>query len=146
MGINVFHQTKADEWLVGSFSGLFRWNMNEGKVTDYFTGEPVKVTFGPPVSRAAVSGISVDLDAAPEAIFQYGKGAVDAHEQQFLPIMDEQISSQPMSLWNFALELHVGRCYTPFLGPFSVLFVFLSGLLLSFILLSGYIVYKKRKR
>jgi hypothetical protein len=61
-----------------------------------------------------------------------------------MPSMPDRLKNQPMSLWNFALELHVGRCYDPFLGSvFSVLFVFVSGLLLSLILISGYIIYRR---
>lgn len=52
----------------------------------------------------------------------------------------------PMSLWNVALELHVGRCYSPFLGPLSDLFVFLSGLLITLVLLSGYIISHRRRK
>ena len=47
----------------------------------------------------------------------------------------EVLSAIPMSLWNVALELHVGRCYSPLLGPLSDLFVFLSGLLITLVLL-----------
>lgn len=61
-------------------------------------------------------------------------------------VMPEILSHAKMSLWNVALELHVGRCYTPFLGPVSDLFVFLSGLLISLVLLSGFIILHRQKR
>ena len=58
----------------------------------------------------------------------------------------EVLSAIPMSLWNVALELHVGRCYSLLLGPLSDLFVFLSGLLITLVLLSGYIILHRRKK
>lgn len=141
MGINVFTRHPSGEWLVGSFSGMFRWDPSRQSVLDYFTGAPVKRTGGRPVGSVAVSGYSADLAAGGDAVvFEYGKGA-----SCVLPDMPDALKRQPMSLWNFCLELHVGRCYSPFLGPFSELFVFLSGLLLTLILVSGYIVYKRRR-
>ena len=148
MGINVFEKNEAGEWLVGSFSGLFRWNVKEDRVLDYFTGKPVQRSSGRPVASIAVSGFSQDLDLAPEVVFDYSEGA-RTREVVPLPIapMPEMIADQPMSLWNFALELHVGRCYTPFLvGPLSQLFVFLSGLLLTLILVSGWVIRIRKKK
>ena len=147
MGINVFDQTPEGEWLIGSFSGLFRWNIAEGKVVDYFTDEPIQRSFGPPVASIAVSGFSNDLTFADELVFDYGTGVMtkDNPSIQTVP-MPEEMVRQPLSLWNFALELHVGRCYYPLLGPFSSLFVFLSGLLLSLLLISGFIIRHKTKK
>ena len=146
MGINVFHQTPEGDWLIGSFSGLFQWNPQTGVVLDYLTGEPYQRSFGRPVSSSAISGISYDLAMEPEIIFDYSVGTRTKTESPlFVSEMPEAIQNQPMSLWNFALELHVGRCYSPFLGPLSSLFVFFSGLLLTLILISGYIVHRKHK-
>ena len=147
MGINAFHQNTNGEWLVGSFSGMFRWNLQTGEVTDYFTGEPHKRTFGRPIGNIAIAGFSTDLARSAEIVFDYSYGTRTKKEGivRFTE-MPEEIQNQPISLWNFALELHVGRCYSPFLGPISDLFVFLSGILLTFILLSGYIINKRKKR
>lgn len=36
MGVTVFEKDRAsDEWIVGSFSGLYRWNIMSGRVVDY---------------------------------------------------------------------------------------------------------------
>ena len=146
MGINVFTKNADGEWLVGSFSGLFRWNRGTGEVLDYFSGQPYLRSSGRPFFSTAVSGISHDLEANPEVIFDYGRGArSQTAERLSLTDMPEEIAQQPMSLWNFALELHVGRCYSPFLGPLSSLFVFLSGLLLTLLLVSGYILHRHPK-
>lgn len=43
MGITVFEKDSAsDEWIVGSFSGLYRWNIMSGRVVDYFSHKPNK--------------------------------------------------------------------------------------------------------
>ena len=142
MGITVFEKDTDDDasWLIGSMSGLYRWNLLSGSVTDWFTGEPYVKSSGYPVGGHAVTGYSADLAALP-AVFDYSSAPNVA-----LPPMPEVLRSQPMSLWNFALELHVGRCYEPFLGSvLSVLFVFISGLLLTLILISGYIIYRRSK-
>ena len=146
MGINAFHQNKQGEWLVGSFSGMFRWNPTSGEVRDYFTDEPFTRSFGRPLSSTAIAGFSFNLAGHDEVVFDYSYGARTKSENQLhIAAMPKEIQEQPMSLWNFALELHVGRCYSPFLGPISDLFVFLSGLLLTFTLISGYIIHKKKK-
>ena len=164
MGINVFEKVlaasadstsqEADEWIVGSFSGMYRWNPQTGKVVDYFTQKPEEHHSMRPLSNALVTGYTEDFLGGKPVIFDYAKGAQlqreNSPETEPAPIsMPETLAQAKMSLWNVALELHVGRCYSPFLGPVSNLFVFLSGLLISLILLSGYIILhrqKKRKR
>lgn len=59
--------------------------------------------------------------------------------------MPEILEKQPMSLWNFALELHVGRMYSSLLGPVSGMFIFLSGLLSIMVLVSGLILHNRYK-
>lgn len=82
-----------------------------------------------PISSSLVSGYSKDFFGGKEVIFDYSKGA-SLGETTSTP---ELLSATPMSLWNVALELHVGRCYSPFLGPLSDLFVFISGLLITLV-------------
>lgn len=137
MGVNVFEKNAAGEWLVGSFSGLYRWNRGTGKVLDAFTGEEYARAAGRPVGSRLVSGYSADLGEG--TVFDYSKGA------DGLPAMPEELRRQKMSLWNFALELHVGRCYAPVLGPLSELFVFVAGLLATLVLASGLILNRRLK-
>jgi len=149
MGINVFERVAQkgdsasitrDEWLVGSFSGMYRWNPQTGNVVDYFTGKVEKQKSMRALSNSVVTGYSKDFFDGKPIVFDYSKGASEKLE------MPEKLSDAKMSLWNVALELHVGRCYAPFLGPISDLFVFLSGLLISLILLSGYIILRRQKK
>ena len=139
MGVNVFERYNPKEWIVGSFSGLYRWNPQTGQVLDYFTGKPDERKSLRPISNSAVAGYSKDFLGGRPVIFDYAKGAEGL-------MMPEVLKGAKMSLWNVALELHVGRCYTPFLGPVSDLFVFLSGLLISLVLLSGYIILRRQKK
>lgn len=142
MGITVFEEIAPGKWIIGSFSGLFEWDTVEGTVNDLISGAPYKSAQRSRfTSTSLVSGYSTDLATKKPVIFTYSTGASETLPQS--PLLE----SQPISLWNAALELHVGRCYAPFLGPLSELFVFLSGLLITLILLSGYLIssYHKRK-
>lgn len=141
MGITAFEKTAPGTWLVGSFSGLYLWDMNTGSAKDLTTGkeyDPSVRIYG--TGSALVSGVSRDLEADDLVTFDYAAGAPS------LPEMSDELRSQPISLWNCALELHVGRCYTPFMGPFSQLFVFVFGLLLTLILISGVIIHVRNNR
>ena len=149
MGVTVLDQRPDGKWIVGSFSGLFLWDRADSSVTDYITKKPWHPQKGGrPIASDLVSGFSRDL-APGDVMFDYSKGAVVIGknlENHRLADQPAVITNQPMSLWNFALELHVGRCYSPFLGPVSDLFVFLSGTLLTLILLSGLIVHNRIRR
>lgn len=142
MGVTVFESDGKGGWLVGSFSGMFRWYPEKNLIVDYFTGKQNIEKSMIPISSHLVSGYSKDFFGGKEVIFDYSKGA-SLDETASTP---ELLSATPMSLWNVALELHVGRCYSPFLGPLSDLFVFISGLLITLVLLSGYIILKRRKK
>ena len=145
MGINVFHQTTDNEWLVGSFSGLFQWNPVTKELIDFMTGEPYLPSRGRFFGSVSASGYSSDLSFNKDVIFDYSDGARTKQEVLKLADMPDALANQGMSLWNFALELHVGRCYA-FLGPLSGLFVFLAGTLLTLTLISGYILRPGRKK
>ena len=142
MGVTVFESDGKGGWLVGSFSGMFRWYPEKNLIVDYFTGKQNIEKSMIPISNHLVSGYSKDFFGGKEVIFDYSKGA-NLDETASTP---ELLSATPMSLWNVALELHVGRCYSPFLGPLSDLFVFISGLLITLVLLSGYIILHRRMK
>lgn len=147
MGINVFDRYTEDEWLVGSFSGMYRWNPVTGEIVDYIKDKPYTAADYSFFGSASVSGFSGDLSAADEIVFDYAGGAiVNKNGDLKIAAMPKVLTDQPISLWNFALELHTGRCYYPFLGPFSVLFVFIAGLLLTLTLISGYIILNPKKK
>lgn len=162
MGVTVWESDGKGGWIVGSFRGIYRWNpVNHSlnQILDYFTGKPSEETSMIPISDNLVCGYSEDFLGGKPLVFDFAKGVEDAKGQAVTLCNDEPKTSRneesmsdlicetaPMSLWNVALELHVGRCYSPFLGPLSDLFVFLSGLLITLVLLSGYIISHRRRK
>ena len=154
MGVTVWESDGKGGWIVGSFRGIYRWNpvKHKSQILDYFTNEPCVETSMIPISDNLICGYSEDLFDREPMVFDFAKGVEDA-KGQVINILDEKdamsdliCETAPMSLWNVALELHVGRCYSPFLGPLSDLFVFLSGLLITLVLLSGYIISHRRRK
>lgn len=162
MSVTVWESDGKGGWIVGSFRGIYRWNpVNHSlnQILDYFTGKPSEETSMIPISDNLVCGYSEDFLGGKPLVFDFAKGVEDAKGQAVALCNDEPKKSRneesmsdlicetaPMSLWNVALELHVGRCYSPFLGPLSDLFVFLSGLLITLVLLSGYIISHRRRK
>ena len=162
MGVTVWESDGKGGWIVGSFRGIYRWNpVNHSlnQILDYFTGKPSEETSMIPISDNLVCGYSEDFLGGKPLVFDFAKGVEDAKGQAVALCNDEPKKSRneesmsdlicetaPMSLWNVALELHVGRCYSPFLGPLSDLFVFLSGLLIILVLLSVYIISHRRRK
>lgn len=162
MGVTVWESDGKGGWIVGSFRGIYRWNpVNHSlnQILDYFTGKPSEETSMIPISDNLVCGYSEDFLGGKPLVFDFAKGVEDVKGQAVALCNDEPKKSRneesmsdlicetaPMSLWNVALELHVGRCYSPFLGPLSDLFVFLSGLLITLVLLSGYIISHRRRK
>ena len=162
MGVTVWESDGKGGWIVGSFWGMYRWNpiaKDKYQILDYFTNKPSEETSMIPISDNLVCGYSEDfLDGKP-LVFDFAKGVEDAKGKACHLCADVSKTSTngdsmsdlisvtaPMSLWNVALELHVGRCYSPFLGPLSDLFVFISGLLITLVLLSGYIISHRRRK
>ncbi len=146
MGVNVFEFREKGSYLIGSFSGLFLWTPESGEVYDYIDKkyyEPPK-TLGPPIGAHLVTGYVQTFDDK-EFYFDFDKGATGIQNDPFTA-MPEEIKTQPMSLWNVALELHTGRFYSFILGGLYILIVPLVGFTLLFILISGFIVYWKRFR
>ena len=162
MGVTIWESDGKGCWIVGSFRGIYRWNPvnhSSNQILDYFTGKPSEETSMIPISDNLVCGYSEDFLGGKPLVFDFAKGVEDAKGQAVALCNDEPKKSRneesmsdlicetaPMSLWNVALELHVGRCYSPFLGPLSDLFVFLSGLLITLVLLSGYIISHRRRK
>ena len=140
MGINAFFNESPGVWVIGSFSGICRWKPAEGICYDYYDNSPIDRShhrsYG--VGDNLVCGYSTDTPTP--VVFDYSKGTSE------LAPMNPMLEKQPMSLWNFALELHVGRCYSPFLGPFSDLFVFIAGSIILLVVLSGYILSRRQKK
>lgn len=136
MGINAFHKTDNNTWLIGSFSGLYTWNRVTGEARDWYTKEICQEISGPPFGRKAITGISLDFNNRL-SIFEYNEGSDFA-------IMPKELEHQPISLWNLALEVHTGRIYT-FLGDAALIYIFFAGILVIWVLVSGYKLRREKR-
>lgn len=148
MGITVWEQATDSTWLVGSFSGIYEWNARNGNTIDAITHKPYQPIkrMGPPVFDSPISGYSPDF-AFGNIYFSYSKGVFAQNSHIKIPTMPMHIQENgKMSFWHVNLELHVGRLYGNILGPLSPFFIFFSGLLFLFVLVSGYVVYRKRHK
>ncbi|MDH6305838.1 hypothetical protein M2459_003049 [Parabacteroides sp. PF5-5] len=144
MGATVLEQIDATGWIVGSFSGLYYWDREDKLIVDSYTGRLVEAKkSGRPVANNPVSGYAGDF-ADKLVIFEYNRGAIVFDSEQDFAPMPDSIQKGRMSLWHLCLEIHTGRIYEPIIGFFSDLYVFLLGFFTLFVLLSGYIIYKKR--
>jgi hypothetical protein len=151
MGLNVFEPLGHTSYMVGSFTGMYIWDIGKGLVNDFFTGMPVAgpATAGRPVGANMVAG----WVAGPEPKawwFDYNRGAVAMGGNLPFPEMSrEMIAKTPSSWWNFALEVHTGRIFEHLIGPFYILIVPLAGLSLVIVLISGFLIwwmgYRKKK-
>ncbi len=141
MGVNAMLQRPDGTWLIGSFGGMYSWQPKTGTILQYPSGKPMAQGRSMMATSSLVSGYSDDFLGNKPMVFGYSKGA-DGQ----MPTMPEEMKHVSLSLWNVALELHVGRCYSPFLGPLSEMFVFIFGTLITLIVLSGYIVYRRAHR
>ncbi|MDL2252014.1 PepSY domain-containing protein [Odoribacter sp. OttesenSCG-928-J03] len=145
MGVTVLQQTDSCHWIVGSFSGIYEWNKQTGESIDYITGKPVeKRRPGIPNLTNAVGGYSADF-GNKKLVFKYESGAGTLDGDDFA-IMPDMFKKGRMSFWHLCLEVHVGRIYSPLLGVVSDLFVFLSGVIFLIILLTGYVIYRRRHK
>ncbi len=147
MGINVLKQKSANEYLVGSFEGLFLWNTKTGKVIDYITKETYKPPKrkGPPIGKFLVSGYFENLKNQ-ECFLDYNKGLCTINGEPIEFKMPENLQNQPMSLWNLMLEVHTARIYKAVIGKFYILIIPLVGLMTIFVLISGFLVWNKKHR
>jgi len=148
MGVTVLEKIAVNTFLVGSFEGLYTWNLQTGEVFDYIK----KQQYTPPsrnsrpIGDFLVSGFTRDYKNQ-EYFFDYNMGAVNINGPERFAILPQNvISDSPISLWNVALEIHTGRIYQSIIGDFYVLIVPLTGLFVLFILISGFIVWLKIRK
>jgi hypothetical protein len=143
MGLNVFEPMGAASYLVGSFTGMFVWNLQEGSIYDFITGKPIigPSPVGRPVGTHMVAGW-VTTPGGNAWWFDYNLGAIALSEESVFPEMtDEIIKKTPSSWWGAALEIHTGRIFEHLIGPFYFLIVPIAGLCMVIVLISGFLVW-----
>ncbi len=149
MGCNVLQSFGEQNYLVGSFNGMFLWNPNTGDVYDFFTRKPSTAPAGlaRPISANMVAGFVEGENSA--FWFDFNRGAIVLNGSEFPEMTSEIRDYSPMSLWNFALEIHTGRIFENIIGPFYILFVPLAGICVLLVLVSGFfvwwMVYRKKR-
>lgn len=148
MGINAFELLPDGDYLIGSFSGIYKWNQKTGRSTDYITGLEVNPEKrGSPFGAVAVAGVYM-RNGEPSAIIDYTVGWMDLKSGK-KPSMPHAIANLPMSWWNLALEIHTGRIFEFLVGKFYILYVPLMGISIVVILITGFLMYlraRKRKK
>ena len=147
MGVNVFEQIDENRLLVGSFEGLFIWNHKTGFVYDAIKQQKFIPDYNKqiPLGEFLVTGFSNDFDIG-KVFFDFNFGAGIISKNNRFVKMPINIEHQQMSLWNVALEVHTARMYKFMFGKFYILFIPLAGLIILFILISGFIVWYKLHR
>ncbi|RXQ93973.1 PepSY domain-containing protein [Ancylomarina salipaludis] len=147
MGVNVFEVIKPGQYLIGSFSGLFYWIPERNLIFDYFTRKPYMPVkrMGPPISAHPIAGYLRDANGR-EFVFDYNLGVGNMTDDRHFVEMPQQIKEAPMSLWNLCLEIHTGRIYQYLFGKFYILFIPLAGLIILWILITGLVLFLKRKK
>jgi uncharacterized iron-regulated membrane protein len=146
MGITVFEELASGDYLVGSFSGLYRWMPARHYVYDLINQQPAGMGrgMGNPFGGTAVAGFVVDANGNP-FLFDYDRGVgAMGHKARFGAMPEELSENGKISLWNTSLEVHTGRIYSAILGSFYILIVPITGLVTLMVLISGYIIYQKR--
>jgi hypothetical protein len=145
MGINVFEQPEAGDFIVGSFSGIYRWRPAAFGMWDFISGMPVQPARGManPFGSVPVAGY-IDHNER-KFLFDYNAGIVSLSREHRAFAMPEEVrSASPMSLWNLALEVHTGRIYSFIIGRYYILIIPLAGLVILTILISGLVLWIRR--
>jgi len=141
MGINVFEQPENGVFIVGSFSGIYRWVPAINYVQDMITGLEVQPRrgFPPPFGMIAVAGL-IGKGNGEEFIFDYDAGVFSKNPGLRFPAMPAQVKREsPLPLWNTALEIHTGRIYYVIFGKYQPWFIPVMGLLIFVVLVTGLI-------
>jgi len=152
MGCNVLKPLGNKNYLVGSFSGLFLWNIESGEVADFFTqlrySEPEGMQS--PIGENMAAGLIETKNGFIWFDYNTGEQKIvsSAEMTSFnFPEMSEEIrKASPISLWNFSLELHTGRIFEHLMGPFYILIVPIAGICILIVLISGFLLWWKLHR
>jgi hypothetical protein len=145
MGINTFEPYRDGAYLVGSFSGLFLWHPDYDGIYDLAMGRMYQGTgSGRPVGDFKVTGTIAGTEGR-RYLIDYDRGVLPLGHDHPFPEMPEQVmKASKMSLWTLSLEIHTGRIFNFLLGDFYILLVPLSSITAVLVVLSGYLIYRKK--
>ncbi len=147
MGINVFEVLDNGDYLVGSFSGAYRWNPYTGLVADYFSGQPIQVSSGLPSPFGSLAIAGYSNNSGKEYFFDYDKGVFANQPNSSIFNMPQIVKdSFPFPLWNLAQEVHTCRIYSPLISIFYILIVPLASIAMLIITITGVLMWFKKIR
>lgn len=147
MGITVFENYRDGYLLIGSFSGLWLWHPERNEVLDFITGKPYEAPGrGRPADYFTVSGMLTGKEMK-RYLIDYNIGVIPAGHTASFPGMPENIMRESrISFWNLSLEIHTGRIFEKFISGFYILIVPLAGLTGITVVISGYILWRRKYR
>lgn len=114
--------------------------MAQNRVSYFFTLQAYKKPqgMGRPIPNHMISGWISDIHNA--WYLDYNHRLIPLNKAKIMP-MHQRIKTSPMSIWNFALELHTGRIFESILGVMYLLYVPLSGICILIVLISGFFIW-----
>lgn len=147
MGINTFKPYEKGAFLIGSFSGLFLWHPDYPEIYNFATGSIYQdSSSGRPVGDSKVTGTLTSCNGELYMV-DYNKGVLPIGNAKPIPsIPSNVVEESKMSLWNVCLEVHTGRFFQNIVGVFYILIVPLTGLVAIMVVLSGYLLWRKKYR
>jgi len=147
MGINVLERYDDQSYLIGSFSGLFLWDPSMAEIVNFPNGTVYQEqSGGRPIGDFKVTGIIHDTQKNLYMV-DYDLGVVPLYQHNEFPAMPANLLSESkISLWSLSLEFHTGRMFHFLMGDFYILLVPLSGLFGVMVVLSGYLLWRKKYR
>ena len=136
MGATIFQPYDNDTLLIGSFSGLYRWQPE----ANLSSKVELPKQFGGLLPMAAHS------NGDELVVFDYFRGKV-LDNQQWLVDMPVQVNeSARMGLWNFFFELHNIRIFQHYIGPFYLILLLVIAIALFTLTITGVLNYLRRIR
>lgn len=147
MGITVLENYESGNYLIGSFSGLFLWNPERSEIYDFIKGSNYSGTSGGrPVGDFKITGIIRDT-RNHQYYVDYSSGLRPIGQNSTLIEMPENIIRESkISLWSVCLEIHTGRIWENLISDFYILIVPMAGLTGITVVLSGYILWRRKYR
>jgi hypothetical protein len=145
MGINTFEPFSEGNFIIGSFSGLFLWHPEQTEIYNYARGTVYQDNAtGRPVGDFAITGTIKDA-RGNQYMVDYNRGIIPLRHHEKFPVMPPSILEESkMSVWNVCLEIHTGRIFQGITGGFYILIVPLVGLTGIIVVISGYLLWRRK--
>lgn len=145
MGVNAFDFENSDNLIVGSFNGLYLWNLETFEYKNAIKSIKKEEKHRSFLSANQVTAY-IKHYYKDKLFVDYNTGIKNLQGKEANIKMPEEIKNTPISLWNVALEFHTGRIYQSVIGGFYFLIVPVSGIISIFLIVSGFWVWYKIHR